>query len=269
MVRSVARRPVRPHPKLIHTEADLRSQAARDALTGVDVLWHLGFALWRSAEAADINVDGTRNVLAARPARIVFASSAAVYGAWPDNALPLSESDWPRPNPECAYAHQKLVAERVCSESAPTVSLRIGAVLGPHADPLVTKATQGYRQVVPAVRGGGEALQFLDEDDAAAALHAAGGSGVTGVVNVAPDDWLTAPDIARIAHSRVVRLPRRLLLAGAEAGFRLRVLPFGADRAVMVTGPLALDPAWAAATLGWRPTRTSAHVLTAALARGG
>ncbi len=159
------------------------------------------------------------------------------------------------------------MAERICSETAPTVSLRIGAVLGPHADPRIAKATLGYRTVVPAARGCHEALQFLDEEDAATALHAAGGSAVTGVINVAPADWMTAADIARVARSRagVVRLPRRLLLAGAEAGFRLRALPFGADRAVMVTGPLALDPARAAATLGWRATRSSAQVLAAAL----
>lgn len=262
----MARRPLPAHPKLSHTEADLRSDDARRALAGVDVLWHLGFALWRSSETADINLDGTRNVLAASPARIVLASSAAVYGAWPDNPLPLDEDRWPRPNPECAYAGQKLVAERICSETAPTASLRIGAVLGPHLDPRIATATRGYRTVVPAARGCGEALQFLDEEDAAAALHAAGGSGVTGVINVAPDDWLTAGDIARIARSRVVRLPRRLLLAGSEAGFRLRALPFGADRAVLVTGPLALDAGRAAATLGWRATRSSAEVLADALA---
>jgi len=240
------------------------------AVDGVDVLWHLGFALWRSSEAADINLDGTRNVLAAGPGRIVFASSAAVYGAWPDNPLPLGENDWPRPNAECAYASQKLMAERVCSESAPTISLRISAVLGPHSDRAVARATSRYRLVVPAARGAVDALQFLAEDDAAAALHLAGGSDVTGVVNVATEDWLTADDIARVAGSRlgVVRLPRRLLLAGSEAGFRLRLLPFGADRAVMVTGPLALDPARAAAELGWRPTRSSADVLADALAAG-
>lgn len=264
----MARRPVAPHPKLVHTEADVREDAAREALAAVDVLWHLAFALWRGDDTRSVNRDGTRNVLAARPARIVLASSAAVYGAWPDNPLPLIEDDWPRPNRECPYAGDKLAAERWCSESAPTLAMRIGAVLGGHADRRVAKATAGYRLVVPAIRGKRDALQFLDEDDAAAALHAAGASPATGVVNVAPTDWLTADDIARIAGSRVARVPKRLLLASSEAGYRLRLLPFGADRSILVDGPLALDPRRAADVLGWQATRTSAQVLATALQLG-
>ncbi|MDP9072937.1 MAG: NAD-dependent epimerase/dehydratase family protein [Actinomycetota bacterium] len=265
-VRSVARRPLPPHPKLVHTQADLRTDTARRALSGVDVLWHLGFALWRGTDAAHLNLDGTRNLLAGQPARVVFASSAAVYGAWPDNPLPMGEDQWPRPNRECRYGSQKLTAERICGETVPTISLRIGAVLGRHADPKVAKAVRGYRLAVPAFRGEKEAVQFLAEDDAAAALHVAGACGVDGVVNIAPDDWLTADDIARVAGSRVVRLPRRVLIAGSEAGFRLGLVPFGADRAILLNGPLALDPSLAARVLGWRPSLGSAQVLTDALA---
>ncbi|HEX3425652.1 MAG TPA: NAD-dependent epimerase/dehydratase family protein [Acidimicrobiales bacterium] len=188
-VRTVARRGLPQHPKLVHTEADLRQDTARSALEGVDVLYHLGFALWRSDDAAHVNFDGTRNVLAARPARVVLASSAAVYGAWPNNPLPLTEDHWPRPNPECPYAVDKLRAERLCQTSAPTLVLRIGAVLGPHADPRVAKAVHGYRLGVPAPMGKDAALQFLHEDDAATALHAAGAAGATGVLNIAPPDW--------------------------------------------------------------------------------
>jgi nucleoside-diphosphate-sugar epimerase len=151
-VRSVARRPVAAHPKLVHTCGDLRSPDARRALAGVDVLWHLGFQLWRQrggvwggrpagGEPGDANLAGTANVVAAGPGRIVFASSAAVYGAWPDNPLPLDETVMPRPNRECPYARHKLEAERVCIDAAPSVSLRICAVLGPRADPAVRRAS--------------------------------------------------------------------------------------------------------------------------------
>jgi nucleoside-diphosphate-sugar epimerase len=209
----------------------------------------------------------TANVLAARPGRVVYASSAAVYGAWPDNHLPLHESDATRPNRECAYARQKLAGERQCSDAAPTAILRIGAVLGPHADARIAKATRGYRRAVPAIRGVAEAMQFSDEGDVAAALLAAGTSDATGVWNIATDDWLTAADIAGLAGSRVIRLPRALLVGASEAIFRLGLLPFGADRAALVNGPLALDCALAGDQLGWRPTRRSVDVLADALAR--
>jgi nucleoside-diphosphate-sugar epimerase len=130
--------------RVTHVRADLRSAEARRALAGVDLLYHLGFQLWLGPGGADgmeaVNVSGTANVLAGRPRRVVLASSAAVYGAWPDNACPLHESHAARPNPECAYAGHKLTAEAICADAAPCVSLRMAAVLGPHADPGVRAA---------------------------------------------------------------------------------------------------------------------------------
>jgi UDP-glucose 4-epimerase len=116
------------------------------------VLWHLGFRLWRERGANrldGVNIDGTRNVVATKAGRIVFPSSAAVYGAWPNNPLPLSETSPTRPNRECPYAAEKLEAERICSDAAPTVVLRICAVLGPNSDPRVRRSARGYRLAVP------------------------------------------------------------------------------------------------------------------------
>src|SRR5436305_2714255 len=100
-VRSVARRPLPDHPKLTHTAADLRDPAVRVALRGCDVVVHLGFQLWKTPDAAGVNLGGTANVIAAAPPRIVLASSAAVYGGWPENPLPLTEDHVARPNRQC------------------------------------------------------------------------------------------------------------------------------------------------------------------------
>ena len=261
----MARRPLPSHPKLVHTRADLREPAARRALEGVDVLWHLGFQVWRNGGAnrlGQVNLEGTRNVVRARPGRIVFASSAAVYGAWPDNALPLSETSPTRPNDECPYAAHKLEAERICADAAPAVLLRICAVVGSSSDPRVRRSAAGYRLAVPAIRGATQALQFLHEDDAAAALHRAGMAAATGVFNIATDDWLSEHDIARLAGGRVVRVPRRVLLGVSEGLVRLRLMPFGADRSIMLNGPLALSPVLANEVLRWRAERGSGEVLT-------
>jgi len=266
-VRTVARGDVAPHPRVVHTRADLRDGAARRALEGVDVLWHLGAQVWRGAEQADVNIGGTANVLAARPAHVVFASSAAVYGAWPDNPVPLAESDAPRPNAACAYARQKLEGERLAGDAAPAAVVRVSAVLGPHADRRVARATRGYRVAVPATRAP-LALQFLDEDDAAGGLLAAGMATTAGTWNLAPADWLDARAIASVSGGRVLRLPLRAALVASEAAFRLRVLPFGADRACLLGGPLALSSARARDDLGWTPLRTSAQVLAAVLGQG-
>jgi len=269
-VRSVARRDLPGHPKLVHTRADLCDPQARRALAGCDVLYHLAFQLWRSGGSkalGPVNVEGTRNVLGAGPGRVVLSWSAAVYGAWPDNPLPLTERCTPRPNDEVPYAHDKLEAERLCADAAPTAALRISAVVGPHSDTRVKRSARGYRMAVPAVRGVHQALQFLDEDDAAGALHAAGRGVATGAFNVATDDWLSESDIARLAGGRVVRLPLKAVLAASEAAVLLRLMPFGADRAIFLNGPLALDPSAAAEALDWHPTRSSADVLAGFVGR--
>jgi UDP-glucose 4-epimerase len=219
------------------------------------------------------NVEGTRNVVLAQPGALVFVSSAAVYGAWPDNPLPIDEAHQPRPNVECAYALQKLLAEQSVAAQVPrSVVARLTAVLGAHADARVGRAVHGYRWAVPAIAGAAQALQWLDEDDAVDGLLAVGralittGRGVAGeVLNLAPSDWLEAKDLAVLAHSRVVELPRRLVICGAELGRDLGLAPFGADRAVLLAGPLALSAAKAARLLGWRAAKTSAAVMAAAL----
>ena len=106
-------------------------------------------------------------MLLARPGAFVLASSVSVYGAWPDNPLPMDEAHPPRPNLECPYAQQKLASERACAELAGRwVVLRLSAVLGPHADARVARAVRAYRLAVPAIAGAGQALQWLDEADA-------------------------------------------------------------------------------------------------------
>lgn len=256
----MARRELPQHPKLVATRADLRAREAREALEGADVLFHLGAALWRDrsgSEAGLVNIEGTRNMVAARPEHLVFASSASVYGAWPDNPVPIDESHAPRPNAECPYASHKLAAEHVAIEGASTTVLRFAAVLGPNMDPQVARAARGYRLAVPAIRGARQALQFLMEGDATSALLSAASRRPAEVLNIATADWLDAEALAAAARSRVVRLPRRIALAAPEAVFRLRMVPFGVDRAIFLTGPLALSAERAAATLGWSATLDS------------
>lgn len=272
---TVARRPLGVQDRrLRHVCADLRAPQARTALAGVDLCFHLGFQLWHGGGPGameEANVEGTANVVAAAPAALVFASSAAVYGAWPDNPLPITEDHPPRPNRECPYASHKLLAERRCLDGPPTVVLRLAAVLGPHADPVVRRAALRYRMAVPAIARVRQAVQFLSEGDAVEALLAAGRAACAGrtgeVCNAGPADWLDADGIASVCGGRVLALPRRVLVAGSEVGRRAGLLPFGADRAALLNGPLALDSGRAAEVLGWTATSGSAAVLAATVGR--
>ena len=82
----------------------------------------------------------------------------------------------------------------------------------------------------------------------------------------ATDDWLEPAQIAGIAGGRVVRAPMRMLVVLSEVAYRARLLPFGADRAVLLGGPLALDPTRAREAWGWRASQASGAVLGGFLA---
>jgi len=125
------------------------SEVVGRLMQGADGCFHLAAvaSVVRSVEAwaetHRINLGGTINVLEAarhaqpdRPARVVYASSAAIYG---DNAsMPLAESSQARPL--SPYGADKLGSElhaRVASliHGVPTTGFRFFNVYGPRQDP--------------------------------------------------------------------------------------------------------------------------------------
>ena len=128
-------------------EVDIRDPARMDAaLVGCEVVFHqaaivsVPYSVEHPQETHDTNIQGTLNVLAAaRKAgvrRVVFASSAAIYGDDPE--LPKTEAMLP--NPIAPYGVEKLTSEyylRVYSRlyGVETVALRYFNVFGPRQDP--------------------------------------------------------------------------------------------------------------------------------------
>ncbi len=126
---------------------DIRDwETVRQAVTGCDLIFHQAalVSVPRSLEEPrlnhDVNVTGTLHVFeAARQAgirRVVYASSAAVYGDTP--SLPAKESD--QPEPMSPYAVAKLMNEQVAavynqSYGTEFVGLRYFNVFGPRQDP--------------------------------------------------------------------------------------------------------------------------------------
>lgn len=125
-----------------------------DCIKGVDGIFHLAAIAsvhrthedWLGCHA--VNLTGCLNVFDAtrsRPSvRVVYASSAAVYGA--AASMPLTEADTPRPL--SAYGADKLGCElhaRVATalHHVPTVGLRFFNVYGPRQD-----ATSPYAGVI-------------------------------------------------------------------------------------------------------------------------
>lgn len=129
-----------------------------------------------------INVEGTRCVLAAaeraKVGRVVFASTAAVYG--PEPKLPSTEGDDPAPT--SPYGVSKLQGEiDVARSSVETVSLRLFNVYGKGQDPDSSYSGVITRWVSALRRGaeldlygdGTQTRDFIHVADVAAALCAA------------------------------------------------------------------------------------------------
>jgi UDP-glucose 4-epimerase len=128
-------------------EGDVRDPDALDrACRGVTHIFHEAAlvsvfdSVEKPAEANDINITGTLNVLLAAKKngaqRLVLASSAAVYGN--DPVLPKTEAM--KPLPESPYAVSKVTGEhylRVFAQlhGLETASLRYFNVFGPRQDP--------------------------------------------------------------------------------------------------------------------------------------
>jgi len=131
--------------------ADIRDSLQFDA---IDWIVHLAaqISVPRSIDNPDetlsINVDGTASILSAAEAagvkKIIFASSAAVYGDC--EIIPIPES---APlTPQSPYAVSKIVGEELLRRSEiPTCSLRFFNVYGPNQS-----AEGGYAAVIPAFK---------------------------------------------------------------------------------------------------------------------
>src|ERR1700689_5414663 len=117
-------------------EGDIRHLATvEECAAGCEVVFHeaaivsVPFSVERPQESHDVNIQGTLNVLeAARKAkarRVVFASSAAIYGEEP--TLPKTEAM--RPEPMSPYGVEKITGEHYLATwsklfAVETVSLR-------------------------------------------------------------------------------------------------------------------------------------------------
>ena len=191
-------------------------EAVAKAVEGVDLVFHLAAlvsvpeSMAKPGECVDINVHGLLNVLEASSAagvkKLVFASSAAIYGDNP--AVPKLESMLPEP--KSPYAITKLDGEYYLDlfhreRGLETAAIRFFNVFGPRQDPkgayaaavpiFIEKALKGEDITV---HGDGEQTRdFIYVKDIVGALaFAAETPGVTGVFNAGYGGQMTINDLA-------------------------------------------------------------------------
>lgn len=191
-------------------------ELVRKALEGIDRVFHLAAmvsvpeSMAKPGECVDINVRGLLNVLeeaaAAGVGKLVFASSAAVYGDNP--TVPKLETMLPEP--KSPYAITKLDGEYYLGMfqregRLETAALRFFNVFGPRQDPKGAYAAAVPIFIEKAVCGeditvfgdGGQTRDFIFVKDIAGALvFAAETPGVTGVFNAGYGGQITINDLA-------------------------------------------------------------------------
>ena len=223
----------RPRDLQFHL-VDVAGSDLRPLFEGADVLVHLAGvhdAIPDEELMARVNVGGTRRVLEAAASagvsKVVLVSSAAVYGAWPNNPVPLTEDAPLRPNPGFPLGVHKAELERLLAEwslarpAVTTTVLRPAFVLGARADHAIARL---IRARIPLAVGGSTApVQFVHEDDATEAIALAVERDLPGVYNVAADGWLSRDALRALLGRKVQpsigpelmeRALRRLFRAG-------------------------------------------------------
>jgi nucleoside-diphosphate-sugar epimerase len=232
----------------------------------IDVVVHLGSgdpeARAQRRENVTEGVDKTLAEAIARDAdHLVFVSSAMVYGAWPNNAVPLTEDAILRPDVEFVYARQLAAAEAMADRWRRQRPGRTVAVLRP----VVPMAADGTSHLARSLAAGfgarfGEedpAAQFLHLDDLAAAVQLAVRRRLDGVFNVAPDGWIAGERVRALSGERPrLKLPDRVaeVVAALRWRFQRGPIPPGLRSYTRHSWVVANDRL---KRQGWSPTVTN------------
>jgi len=246
---------------------DLAYPGAADELAALgkqaDAIVHLA---WQPEGKDNLRV--LENVLyaadAIEPAQFVHLSSGTVYGAWPDNAVPLTEEAAPRPNPKLPYAVEKRAAEVEVERWArdnPGVAvalLRPACTIGPEGHPLYQALAASKR---PPLGAEGRLVQYLHIDDLAKAVVHTFEQGLSGTYNVAPDGGVQE-EVAGTLAGRSAALPLPAPMRAAASAWRWRLwrqgVPPGARAYSENTWVIAGDKLRSA---GWQPEYSSEQAL--------
>jgi UDP-glucose 4-epimerase len=260
--------------KLTFIKRDIRDAAIKSDLKGCDVLVHLAFVVMpvrKSDEEIDsINVDGSKNVFRAAAdsgiKKIIYTSSVASYGSWPDNPVPIKES-WPRrPQKEFYYAKTKAMVENWLDEfesqypDIAVIRLRPHIFVGPSVNNL---ANEWFSQkIMAAIKGSKQYLQLVWDEDVVDAIILSLKKDVRGAFNIAPDDWLDIQEVAGILNKPVITIPFRVAYLIAKVAWTLHLSEF--FHPVWLAGiryPIVADNSKAKKELGWKPTRTTRELV--------
>ncbi|MFF4369942.1 SDR family oxidoreductase [Streptomyces sp. NPDC001594] len=249
---------------------DVRDPAIAEKLRGADVVVHLALDLDLETDPAArtaYNVRGTQTVLTAAAAagvhRVVLCTSAMVYGALPDNPIPLSEDSELRATAEATGVGDLLEIERL-GRRAPrahpglNVTVLRPAVLVGGTDTALTRYFESPRLLV--VAGSRPTWQFCHVEDLVSALEYAALEKVEGELAVGCEGWLEQEEVEELSGIRRMELPSAVALGAAARLHRIGLTPSPAGDLAYTMHPWVVSVSGLHAA-GWRPRWTNEEVL--------
>lgn len=264
-------------------EADWHVMDVRDPAIGerfrrdgdpVDVVVHMALDLDLGADATArtaYNVRGAQTVLTAAAAagvrRVVLCTSAMVYGAHPENAVPLAEDAELAATADATGVSDLLEIEEL-AQRAPrahpglNVTVVRPAMMVGGTDTALTRYFESPRLLV--VAGSRPCWQFCHVDDLVSALEFAALEKVDGEFVVGCDGWLEQEEVEELSDMRRMELPSAVALGAASRLHRLGLTPSPAGDLAYTMYP------WVVSgnrlhEAGWRPEYTNEEALAALL----
>jgi len=232
----------------------------------VDVLVHLApgdhDALAARGRSAAV---GTPELLAAATEHgvrhVVLLSSAMVYGAWPNNPVPITEDAALRPDFGFAFARQLATVEQMVDDWREAMPGRSTCILRP-VPAMAADGTSSLVRALAAGMGGrlGEddvPAQFLHLDDLASAVELVVERRLDGVYNVAPDGHVPGSRVRSLwGMAPRLRLPDRVAEIVADVRWRFQRGPIPPGLRPYVRSPWLVSNGRLRAE-GWSPTVTN------------
>jgi len=216
---------------------DVRDPALTNlfSLNDVTTVVHLAFIvnpLHDDELMHDIDLNGTRNVLAATAAcgaeHLVIASSSSAFGAFPDNPEWLTEKDHPRRMRNFTYASDKYENEMTCrlfKEDHPEIKMAVVRpciVYGPNVDNYISRFVLKL-PFFPGVGGARPDMQFVHEDDVAEVFMKVLEKEGEGYFHAVGEGVINVEEFAAMAGRRIIDLPPAILYPAVDIAWKLRL----------------------------------------------
>lgn len=267
--------PAQALPGVAYVTGDVRAPDLGDVISQhrIDTVVHLAAIVTPGRKSNreleyDVDVNGTRNVLAAcvrhGVRRIIVSSSGAAYGYHADNAPWLTEDMPVRGNEVFAYSHHKRLVEelladyRVRHPELAQVVLRIGTILGATVRNQITDLFEKPRLL--AIAGAESPFVFIWDQDVVAIILRAISDGPAGIYNVAGDGALTLREIAARLGKRRLVLPAWLLQGVLAVLKPLGLTQYGPEQLDFLRYRPVLLNTRLKTVFGYTPRLTSAQV---------